>query len=409
MSRARPTRAAVLLAVGLFAATACTAAPEGDGSSSEGGVKTGNGVTEDTITLLSLNDLSGPAAAGGKPIQAGFDAYLEQVNADGGIGGRQVVVKTVDTQYDPQKAVQLYQGNRDEIAALLSYGTPTTDAIRAFTSDDQVLALGLKGPFPEKNSFSMATAVEVDTANLLTHVLEEDPDARIGAILQADAMGEAVKRGVDAVSDAVGLELVAETSADSTSQELTAQVTAMRKAGADHILLGMGPGGLLATAGAVSSLKYDAQILSPGVAYTKSLMELPIAATLEKQLLSTCSYPLWDQESEGNTEFKEALDPSLPPHGSYVNGWLAAKVLLTFVENAIEQGDATPAGIIEAAQGSTVDTLGLTPNMTFGESIDERTAYRQTQLCTVSNDADDGFTLSAGWFDSEAGNAVKLQ
>ncbi len=394
--------------LGLLSMVGCAAA-QSDASGSGGQLKTGNGVTEDTITLLSLTDLSGPGASGGKPVQAGFDAYINHLNENGGIDGRQVEVVTLDTGYDPQRAVQLYQGAKNDAAALLTYGTPTTDAIRPFAADDDMLVLGLKGPFAEPNTFAQGTAFEVDAANLVTHVLEENPDAKIGAIYQTDALGDGVKRGVDAALEANDAELVAEVTADATSQDLTAQVTAMRQAGADHIVLGIGPGTTIAATGAVSALGYDATLLSPGTAYNRVLLNLPVGPTMEKQMLITCSYPEWDQDSEGNEEFQAALPSGTEPNPTIVLGWLSGMILEAFIEQAIEDGDVTPAGIIAAAQHTTVDTKGLTPEITYGEDINDRTPFRESRVCSVSNDGDDGITVVRDWFESEAASSVELQ
>lgn len=418
------------LALGLTAAAACTAAPSetantpaptpagsgtaavsapAAGSGEAVAFKTGNGITDDTITILSLTDLSGPGASGGKPVQAGFEAYIKHLNESGGIAGRQIKVETADTQYDPQRAVQLYQGAKANVAAVLSYGTPTTDAIRPFSADDNLAVLGLKGPFAEANTFAQGTAFEVDTANLLTYVLEQEPDAKIGAIYQADAVGNGVKRGVEAALSAAGATLVAEASADATSQDLTAQVSTMRKAGVDHVVLGMGPGATIAAVGAVSSLGYDARLLSPGTAYNRVLLDLPVGPTMEKQMMITCSYPEWDQDSPGNKEFKAALGDTGDGNPTVVLGWISGMVLTGFIEQAIADGDATPEGIIKAAQHSTISTDGLTPDMTYGVDINDRTPFRESRVCSVGKDADDGITVVQDWFESEAAKTVALQ
>src|SRR4051794_41073123 len=105
---ARPLVAATALAAGCAAAPAAPharpggplAAPgPGPGGGAPppaptnppgGGLKPGRGATAKTITVLSLTDLSGPAASGGKPVQSGIDAYFTYLNAHGGIDGRTV-------------------------------------------------------------------------------------------------------------------------------------------------------------------------------------------------------------------------------------------------------------------------------------------------------------------------------
>lgn len=410
MRQLRRTLLAGIAIAGLATTAACTAASDdGGGGSDDGGLATGNGVTDDTIRILSMTDLSGPAASGGKPVQAGIEAYVDHLNEQGGIDGRQIELVTTDHQYNPQTAVQQYQAEKNDIAAVITYGTPTTDAIRPFTADDQVAALGFKGPYEEDNTFAQGTAFEVDTANLLSYVMDRDPEAKVGVIYQGDAMGDAILRGVAAAEEAVGFETVAEQAADATATDLTAQVTAMRSAGADTVLLGMGPGATIAAVGATSSLGYDAQLLSPGTAYNRALLDLPVGPAMEENMLVSCSYPLWDDDSEGNAEFQDALDDSVSPQGTIVLGWLAAKTMAGFLEQAVEDGDLTPGGIVKAAQHSTITTDGLTPDMTYGESIDDRTPFRESKLCSVTKDEDDGVTDLEPWFESDAAAAVKLQ
>ena len=126
-------------------------------------------------------------------------------------------------------------------------------------------------------------------------------------------------------------------------------------------------------------------------------------------MLISCSYPLWDDDSEGSQEFHDALDPSVSPQGTIVLGWLAARTMAGFLEQAVEDGDLTPAGIVEAAQHSTITTDGLTPDMTYGEDIDERTPFRESKLCSVTKDEDDGVTELEPWFESDAAKNVELQ
>ena len=397
----RAIAGAAILTMGL---TACTSAPADD---SADGAQTGPGVSDDAINVLAITDLSGPAATGGKPVQAGLDAFIKKLNDDGGVEGRSVKLITEDTQYDPQKAVQAYQSNRDEIAAVWTYGTPTTDAVRSFAEDDGAMLLALKGPFAEANSFSVMNAWEVDTALLLSHVAEETPDAKVGVIYQADAMGEGIERGVKAVAAETGLDIVAETTVDATSQDMTAQITTMRRAGVDHILLGVGPGALITAAGAVASLDVDARLLNPGSGYTRSLLDLPVGSALEDNLLVSCSYPLWDDDLPAIEEFKEALG-DVPPHGSYINGWQSGMILEGILRQATQDGDLTREGIVAAAATTTVDMRDLTPPVTYGESINERSPYREGRVCTAVRD-DDGFDLVKDWFTSEAAKTVELQ
>jgi len=101
LSNTRGRIAVAVLAAGLLVAAGCsTKAPDSAGSTGAGGVKTGAGVTTDTITVGQLSDLSGPFAAVGKSITQAQQLYYDQISAAGGVCGRKINVVTKDTGYN---------------------------------------------------------------------------------------------------------------------------------------------------------------------------------------------------------------------------------------------------------------------------------------------------------------------
>lgn len=71
-------------------------------------VKTGPGVTDDTISLGILTDMTGPFKASALTRMKGYELYLKQVNDRGGICGRRIELKQKDHAYDVQKALDAY-------------------------------------------------------------------------------------------------------------------------------------------------------------------------------------------------------------------------------------------------------------------------------------------------------------
>src|SRR4051812_3192753 len=63
-----------------------------------------NGVSDKSIVLGQSAALSGPASVLGTAMRDGALAYFDAINADGGVHGRQIVLKTVDDGYDPARA-----------------------------------------------------------------------------------------------------------------------------------------------------------------------------------------------------------------------------------------------------------------------------------------------------------------
>ena len=63
------------------------------------------GISDSEILIGSHQDLSGPVAALGSPLRDGMLLAVDDINAAGGINGRQVRMLVEDTAFDPKKAV----------------------------------------------------------------------------------------------------------------------------------------------------------------------------------------------------------------------------------------------------------------------------------------------------------------
>ncbi|HMS04982.1 MAG TPA: ABC transporter substrate-binding protein, partial [Burkholderiaceae bacterium] len=63
------------------------------------------GVGKDQILVGSIQDLSGPIAGFGKQARNGMLLRVDEVNEQGGVGGRKIVLKVEDSGYDPKRAV----------------------------------------------------------------------------------------------------------------------------------------------------------------------------------------------------------------------------------------------------------------------------------------------------------------
>lgn len=71
-----------------------------------GGTGDGSGA-DDTFNIAAVIDETGPAGFAGAPSKCGVELAVEQINADGGIDGREVVVKYQDSATDATQATSL--------------------------------------------------------------------------------------------------------------------------------------------------------------------------------------------------------------------------------------------------------------------------------------------------------------
>ena len=112
------TAAGVVAAAGVL--TAC------GGSSSSTAASSTAAASGDTIKIGVMGPLTGNVSVYGQAVVNGAALYLKQVNADGGINGKQIEILTEDEQGDATQAVNCFTKMVDEgITALVGDVTTT--------------------------------------------------------------------------------------------------------------------------------------------------------------------------------------------------------------------------------------------------------------------------------------------
>src|SRR6476469_1755429 len=119
--------ALVSVAMVLAASGCSTKSPDSGSSTTQDGVKTGRGVSGNTITLGSLTDLTGVFAALGKDITNSQAMYW----ADHKVCGKYSVKMNVkDHGYVVQQGVSLYGSIKDSVLAInQTIGSPINTAL----------------------------------------------------------------------------------------------------------------------------------------------------------------------------------------------------------------------------------------------------------------------------------------
>ena len=205
------------------------------------------GVTSNEIVLGMHTDLSGPAATYGVSSSNAVKMRFDEANASGGIHGRKIKLIVEDTQYQVPRAVQAGTKliNRDRIFAMIAaLGTPMNNAL----FKDQFEA-GVPNLFPLSAARSMylpfnrlkfvgaATYVDQVRAGINYFVAQKGKKA-ICAMYQDTDFGKEVLDGAQMQVDALKLKLVETTTHKPTDQDFTAQITKLKSAGCDLVVMG---------------------------------------------------------------------------------------------------------------------------------------------------------------------------
>jgi branched-chain amino acid transport system substrate-binding protein len=205
------------------------------------------GVTSNEIVFGMHTDLSGPAATYGVSSSNAVKMRFDEVNASGGIHGRKIKLIVEDTQYQVPRAVQAGTKliNRDRIFAMIAaLGTPMNNALFKEQFEASVpnlfplsAARSMYLPFNRLKFVGAATYVDEVRAGINYFVAQKGKKA-ICAMYQDTDFGKEVLDGAQTQVDAMKLKLVETTTHKPTDQDFTAQITKLKGAGCDLVVLG---------------------------------------------------------------------------------------------------------------------------------------------------------------------------
>jgi branched-chain amino acid transport system substrate-binding protein len=166
------------------------------------------GITESTITLGISAAFSGPTRGLGIELYRGAQAYFQKVNENGGVNGRQIVLRTYDDGYQPDPAVQntMKLMLDDKVFLLFGYvGTPTVTRVlpllKKFQQNQIFLFFPFTGAQPQRElpygefAFNLRASYQQETAGLVNNFVANGRK-RIAVFYQADAYGRSGWAGV---------------------------------------------------------------------------------------------------------------------------------------------------------------------------------------------------------------------
>jgi ABC-type branched-subunit amino acid transport system substrate-binding protein len=432
MGKVKLRSRAAACAVGVIAISvaACGTGSSGGGSSGSttGGIKSGPGVDAKTktISLGVLSPLSGPVAVIGKPLTAGQEAYFKSVNASGGVDGWKVSLIERDSKYDPQTQVQGFNQIADQVAFMAqSLGSPTTKAIQP-TADQQKMLIGAAA---QDSAFVtdplmavIGTPYAVDVANAVDYIVKQTghPSAKIGIIYQDDAYGQDGLRGYLAGLKAYHFDNVAEATYKVGDTDLTAQVQKMRAGGAQYVFVVSVPSTAATIVGTGASEGYNPTWIFQGPAWSEYLMTsngtpsgkpTPVAKALASNVWVLGSATQWgDMSVPGMPKFlsdTKRFAPGQIPDYYYIYGYAEAQMETAVLRKAIQSGDLTRQGILNAKLHlGTVHLGGLMPPIDYTPGLGP--ASRMTGIARVDPGARTFLKAVSPFFTGDAARGLQF-
>src|SRR5690242_6861534 len=205
------------------------------------------GVSKTEIVLGMHTDLSGPAATYGVSSSNAVKMRFDEVNEKGGIQGRKIRLIVEDTQYQVPRAVQAGAKliNRDHIFAMVAgLGTPMNNALFKDQFDANVpnlfplsAARSMYEPFHKLKFYGAASYVDQVRAGI-NYFVSKKGEKALCAMYQDTDFGKEVLDGVQMQADKLKLKIVETATHKPTDQDFTAQITKLKAANCDLVVLG---------------------------------------------------------------------------------------------------------------------------------------------------------------------------
>jgi branched-chain amino acid transport system substrate-binding protein len=204
------------------------------------------GVDAGSISVGMVNALTGPASALGTGVKEGALAYLNKVNAAGGVNGRKINLISYDDGYEPKRTIEATDKllKQDKVFALFGYvGTPTSTAILPTVQKEQVIywspftgAEFLRNPV-SKYIFNVRGSYFDEAETQVSYLTEKLGKKKIGLFIQNDAYGLSVKGGVIKALKKRGMGLAGEGSYERNTENVDAGLAALKAYEPDAVIM----------------------------------------------------------------------------------------------------------------------------------------------------------------------------
>ncbi len=329
------------------------------------------GVSKDEIVLGSIQDLSGPLAGFGKQVRLGMMLRVDEINEQGGVGGRKLKLLVEDSKYDPKTAVLAAQKlvNQDNIFMMVGHiGTAQNMAAMPVQFQKNVInffpvtaAREMYEPF-HKLKYSFAATYFDQLRMGLPKVVKDKGAKKVCAVYQDDEFGLEVVRGAKEGLKSIGMEMAEEASFKRGATEFGSQMQKLAAAQCDFVVLGTIIRETVGTIATARKLGFNPTFMGSSALYTDLIHKLGGPAmnglyatmTVQNPYLDDASQPVRFWANKYKTKFNE--DPTVFSVYGY-------NIIDTFAKAASKAG----ANLTTDSFIKVMDTMSI-PSDIFGSA-----------------------------------------
>ena len=345
------------------------------------------GVTESTITIGGLGDMTGPAASQALHVIRAWKTYTLHLNDHGGINGKRINLKLEDDRYSIPATIGGFKKLvfKDRILALL--GPLVTGGIVALTPQVQkekvpniVPSSAEEVVNPYKRYVFNSGATYPDNMKIIfDYIMKKHENPRIGYVYPDNEAGKAGFRAVKERAEHYNVKIIAAEVLNFGAVDATSQVLNLRRKKADNIIIL----GIASHAACLlrSSLKFGLNVNFYGSTYTCDEDLIPLAGKAAEKFIGAQCFNSWYDDSPAmdklrtyTLKYHPGTEKPYRPK-AYVMGWAMSQI----PGNAREQPCKNLNGetIVSALESLNGFNPGLGPPVTYGPERRKASDYQR--------------------------------
>jgi ABC-type branched-subunit amino acid transport system substrate-binding protein len=344
--------------------TATTAGDEDGGDEGGGEPEAVPGFDGETIKLGILTPLTDRVAIIGLPLTAGNETWFDHVNDEGGIAGKyKIEVDVQDTKYDGPTAVQLYSGMKEDVVMIAqALGTGVVDAILPQLEQDGLVAQPATLDsfwIGEQQLLPVGTPYQIQAINGISYFIDNGGEGKnICGMAQDDPFGDAGMQGVDFAAEELGFDVKARPTFKVTDTDFTAQINELQSNDCAAVFCVCTAANVSGIMGAAEQAGFEPQWIGQSPIWLP-----PFAgnAYMQEHLWVASDGPLLEagagEAVAEMLELKEKYNPDASLDQYFYFGYVAAQHVTQVLEKAVEMGDLSHEGIVEAMNSITAFDL----------------------------------------------------
>jgi branched-chain amino acid transport system substrate-binding protein len=346
----------------------------GGGSTSAVADPTGAPATGTPIVLGNIGSYTGPSASANGGYQKGLQLWQSYINANGGIKGHPVQIKSVDDTGDPTKALTLAHQlvETDKIAAMLVPASSAT-GWQQYVSDAGIPTVTASGFYGVSPGLTFSASTSLDANNQSQAFMAKQAGAKSFAFIYCTEIAACQQGKIDnkKYAAAAGLSY-SSYGVSGSAPDYTAVCLKMKQANVEAVALDAFPATSARLVADCARQNFKPQYVTVGVAITAAM---PTTPAYNGILVSLIDFPWFQDNTPATKTFQNAITkymPDLPKDAANYNANLSATWAgaTTFATAAAQAADPTKsADLIKGlATIDKNDMGGLTPPLTFASS-----------------------------------------